>query len=191
MGYLLFEAVLRIIVRWVVVGLVCLYALGALAESPGMDSARTNVIQAGMVNGFTTYTTWPNPDTTDPFVIGVMGAQNLFIPALQRFFAKKPVFPHRQIDIREVTLKEVTDCHLLVIFGQANEQGDAILAKVASLPILTISDQAHFAESGGHVNFYHENNKLRFAINWKTTHHSNLKISSRLLRLARVIGKPK
>lgn len=181
------RTVLRIVGR--LFFFVLLLSLPTLAPAEGMDSARTNVIKAGMVNGFTAYTTWPDAQSTEPFVIGVMGQDSNFIFALERFFKKKPIAGGRQLQIKPITLEQVLDCHVVVILGDANKQAKLILSKVAKLPILTISDREHFAQSGGHVNFFSENNKLRFEINWQSTTQSKLKVSSRLLRLARVVGK--
>jgi len=182
---------LGLIGRWVLVSLFIFLSYVSVAQTPGMDSARINVIKAGMVNGFTAYTTWPDMDNEIPFVIGVMGHDKLFIPALKRFFEKKPVFGGRAINIREIIADDAVKCHVVVILGDANQYAANILSQVANRPILTISDRENFAQSGGHVNFYNQNNKLRFEVNWQSTTNSKLKVSSRLLRLARVVGKPK
>lgn len=158
------------------------------ASADGMDSARTNVIKAGMINGFTAYTTWPNYNINKPFVIGVLGADKHFIPALQRFFKRKPVTQFSSIEIKEIQLSQVTDCQVVILLGQSNQYSKEVLQRIGRLPILTISDNERFAYNGGHVSFYNENNKLRFAINWKSTTNSRLKVSSRLLRLARLVG---
>lgn len=180
---------LRFVGRLII--LVWLSTLSTSVFAEGMDSARTNVIKAGMINGFTAYTTWPHSQSDTPFVIGVMGQDNNFISALERFFNKKPLASGRTLQIRPVTVEQVLDCHVLVILGEANQQAKLVLSRVANLPILTISDHDNFAQSGGHVNFFSQNNKLRFEINWKSTTESKLKVSSRLLRLARVVGKAK
>lgn len=143
-----------------------------------------------MVTGFTTYTTWPGTAKASQFVIGVIGEDEYFITALTRFFSKKPLSGGRLLKIRRITAAQVADCQVVIILGEtANQDAKTIIAAIAHLPILTISDQVNFAASGGHVNFFNENNKLRFEINWQSTIQSNLKISSQLLRLARVVGK--
>lgn len=189
-GYFINEAVLRVIRWWIVVGLSLVVAISAFGAGEEISSARTNVIKAGMVNGFTSYTSWPQTGRSGPFVIGVMGQNALFIPALERFFEKKPVFIERQLSIRPISMDEVVNCQVVVLLGDANQHAKELISRVTNLPILTISDQKNFAELGGHVNFYSENNRLRFTINWQSTNDSKLKISSRLLRLANVVGKP-
>jgi hypothetical protein len=55
--------------------------------------------------------------------------------------------------------------------------------------VLTISDGKGFAEAGGMIELYVEEGRMRFAINMGATERSGLHLSSRLLRLAKVIRK--
>jgi hypothetical protein len=51
---------------------------------------------------------------------------------------------------------------------------------------LTVGEAEGFAISGGVINFYTQNNKLRFEINPDAAERAGLRISSQLLRLSRV-----
>ncbi len=53
--------------------------------------------------------------------------------------------------------------------------------------ILTAGDIGRFAERGGTINFYTENNKVRFKINRTAAERLGTKISSQLLRLGTII----
>lgn len=80
-------------------------------------------------------------------------------------------------------------CHLLVISAKDKKRAAAILAEVADEPVLTIGDSEDFAASGGIIGLSLQDNKVRFDINLNAAQRANLKISSRLLLLAkRVIG---
>lgn len=181
------STVRKFIGRLLIVWGLLLYATVGVAD--GMDSARTNVIKAGMINGFTAYTSWPENHEQSTFTIGVMGADQQFLAALERFFKKKQKVQGKPLSIRQIDINGVRDCQVVVILGEANAQADAIIAAIDQRPILTISDSHDFTASGGHVNFFRENNKLRFKINWRSTTRSQLKVSSRLLRLATVVGE--
>ena len=54
--------------------------------------------------------------------------------------------------------------------------------------VLTVGDVADFARQGGVVRFFNENNKIRIRINLEAAKAANLTISSKLLRLADVVG---
>ena len=61
-----------------------------------------------------------------------------------------------------------------------------------SLPILTVGEMDHFAENGGAIGFCTEDNKIRFEVNLDAAGKAGLKISAKLLALAKtVLGAPK
>jgi hypothetical protein len=78
-------------------------------------------------------------------------------------------------------------CHIVFI-GRA-EQGrfKTVLAKLARLPILTVSDIGGFAQAGGMIGLVEADQRIRFDINLATTHQANLKLSSQLLKLATIV----
>jgi hypothetical protein len=51
--------------------------------------------------------------------------------------------------------------------------------------VLTVSDVDHFLEAGGIIRFYMEGKKVRFEMNSEMAKHSQLKISSKLLKLGK------
>jgi hypothetical protein len=54
--------------------------------------------------------------------------------------------------------------------------------------IVTIGETPGFAEECGIINFYLKSGKFRFEINIEASHRENLQISSKLLRLARIVN---
>jgi len=55
------------------------------------------------------------------------------------------------------------------------------------LPVLTVGDVEHFRAEGGTITFLVEDNKVRFEIRLDTTEQAGLKVSSRVLTLAKAI----
>jgi hypothetical protein len=78
-------------------------------------------------------------------------------------------------------------CHI-VFLGRA-EQGrfKTVLAKLARLPILTVSDIDDFAQAGGMIGVVEVERSIWFAINLTVARQANLKLSSRLLKLATIV----
>ena len=62
-----------------------------------------------------------------------------------------------------------------------------VLSFFRGKPVLTISEVNGFIEQGGIINFIIVNDKIRFEINERVAKESGLKISSKLLRLARKV----
>ena len=58
-------------------------------------------------------------------------------------------------------------------------------------PTLTVSDMDRFIQKGGMVGFILDESRVRFNINLTATQEARLKISSQLLKLAKMVtGKP-
>jgi YfiR/HmsC-like len=80
-------------------------------------------------------------------------------------------------------------CHILFLAGRDKKRTVAILDSVNDAPILTVGESEGFAQQGGMIGFCLQENKVRFDVNLKAAQRANLRISSRLLLLAKsVIG---
>lgn len=87
------------------------------------------------------------------------------------------------------SLREARECHMLFISSSEKEQLPRIVAVMRGLPVLTMGDVSGFAQQGVIINFYMENNKVRFEVNEDRVKDSKLAISSQLLKLARIVRK--
>jgi hypothetical protein len=94
--------------------------------------------------------------------------------------------------IRVIWLKDpalAASCHLVFVPGAAvNPEG--ILAATAGKPILTVGESDSFATRGGVIRLFLEDEVVRFEINRTAAERNGLKISSRLLSLARLTKSP-
>ena len=158
-------------------------------QSQSEPNERMTVLKAGLVNGISNYTTWPNMADDETLIVCLLAKSHNFTESLQRFDKQKSRSKERKMKIDVVSVDKLSHCHLVVLLGDQNRQSSQLLNSVAKLSVLTISDDPQFTAKGGHISFFKENNKLRFEINYQATIDSGLKISSRLLPLARVINK--
>jgi hypothetical protein len=76
---------------------------------------------------------------------------------------------------------------ILFISSSEKEQLHDILKGISGKPILTVGDTQYFAKRGVMVNFFIENNKIRFEINMEAAKMAGLKISSNLLKMGKII----
>jgi hypothetical protein len=84
------------------------------------------------------------------------------------------------------------NCHILFVGGLDKKRQAAALASVKGEPVLTVGDSEQFVNEGGMIGFCLEENKVRFQINLKNAADAGLKISARLLILAKaVVGAPR
>jgi len=94
----------------------------------------------------------------------------------------------RPVQIRHVRNdKEVGGCHVLYISSSERKQVVQILSTAAGSNILTVGEITQFAARGGMVQFGLEDKEVRFDVNLDAALRAGLKISSRLLVLARVV----
>jgi hypothetical protein len=74
-------------------------------------------------------------------------------------------------------------CHVLFLpSGGADRR--AVLKRVATIPVLTVSDDASFLDEGGIVQLRVVSNRVRFEISAAAAHKARLRLSSQLMRLA-------
>ena len=70
------------------------------------------------------------------------------------------------------------ETHLTTLLAEAINDGS----------IVTVSEMDQFAQHGGIINFYLDGNKIRFEINVDAAQRKGLKVSSQLLRRAKIVG---
>jgi hypothetical protein len=77
---------------------------------------------------------------------------------------------------------------IIFISHSEKERLEQILKEISGLPVLTVGDTESFAKKGVILNFYIEDQKIRFEINIEAAKHAGLRISSNLLKLGKIIS---
>jgi hypothetical protein len=85
-------------------------------------------------------------------------------------------------------IRDLGNCHILFIPSAEKEHVEQIVETLGRSHVLTVGDTAGFAQRGVAVNFYLEHKKVRFEINMDAVRRAGLKISSQLLKLAKIIN---
>jgi YfiR/HmsC-like len=78
-------------------------------------------------------------------------------------------------------------CHVLFISKSETGRSAAVSDGLKRLPILTVSDSVGFAQSNGIIEFYVDSGRMRFAINTDAAARAGLRLSAKLLVLARIV----
>lgn len=149
-------------------------------------------IKAAFLYNFGRYIIWPESSYADrraPFVIGVLGTDRLGA-SLDEIAANKQI-EGRPIAVRRfATMADYKPCHVLfVAAGTPPAQRTEALLAVRRGGVLLVGEEAGFAQQGAMVNFFIEHNKVRFEINAAAAERATLKISSKLLGLAKIVGE--
>ena len=156
------------------------------------DVNREYLIKAAYLYQFGRYIQWPAhafAHDGSPLVIGVLGTDP-FSGVLEKIARTKRI-EGRPIAVRRfVSMAEYTPCHILFVSSSISaEQKAAAIHKSHQSALLLVGEEPGFAEQGGTVNFFLDENKVRFEINLEFAKQDQLKISSKLLGLAKIVGR--
>jgi len=175
-------AVLRRQVLLVLVFVLCLPGTWSGANSAALTEAQ---LKAGFLYNFAQFVEWPTPTVEDdPFVISVMGDVN-FDGALEQMQGRE--VNGRKIAVQFVDEQDdVSGCAILFIAAPDDRATASALARVGGSPVLTVGESARFTKLGGIIRLYKENDRLRFEVNVSRAQSAGLRISSKMLGLARI-----
>lgn len=144
--------------------------------------------KAGYLFNFVKFVEWPHsafPDDASPLVVGVVG--NDKTSAEIDTINGKIANGRRLVVKRFADFKALTSCHIVFVLSSEKERIRQTLAAAGSA--LTVGEIDGFAHRGGIINFTFSGNKLQLEINQASADRAGLKISAKLLSLARVIRK--
>jgi hypothetical protein len=89
--------------------------------------------------------------------------------------------------IRLESAQKAKDCQILYVSASEEPKFRSILLVTQHDQVLTVSDSPHFVENGGMIQLNLENQRVTFNVNLKTVENAGLKISSKLLQIAKVV----
>jgi len=148
-------------------------------------------VKAAYIYNFAKFVEWANgrfQDGSESVHVCVLG-DDPFGPSLEVIEGKTAV--NRKVRIkRTASLQNIRGCEILFISNSEEEHLAKILKVISGSPVLTIGDTEGYAEQGVMINFYMENKTVRFEINPKAAIRAGLRISSNLLRIAKIVAEP-
>lgn len=146
-------------------------------------------VKAVFLSKFASFVTWPDtafPAAEAPIIIGVYG-QDPF-GAYLREAVDGVVIGGRGVAVRPVADVEAAGaCHILFINEPAADRRAALIAALATKPVLTVGDVTGFAKAGGIVNFTLKRNRVSLEINPGAAAKAGLEIKTKLLSIATVV----
>jgi hypothetical protein len=167
----------------------CLLLHFSAASARQQPAAPEYRIKAAFLYNFTLYAEWPatafeSPEA--PFVLAIAG-RDPFGDELDAAVRGKTV-KGRVIDIRRFErAADVTECHLLFITSDEMKSFGQILRRFQGAPLLTVAETENFTSAGGVIRLFVQENKIQFEVNTDAAARAKLKLSSKLLSLAKVV----
>jgi hypothetical protein len=144
-------------------------------------------LKAAFLYNFVKFVDWP-PEAfageRSPLTICVYG-KDPFGKSLDGVVQGETLGERSLLVQRPEALDDLRDCQVLFVSRSERQRLAEVLARVEGAPVLTVADTDGFLRAGGIINFVLEENKVRFLINLAAAERSRLRISSKLLRLAK------
>lgn len=167
----------------------CLTTNAAISQSAEKTLTSAQV-KAAFIYNFSLFVEWPSrafEDENTPIVIGILG-DDPFGESLDNALKGKLLNERGYQIKRSKWISDIADSHILYISPSAVQDLKSILNRISGKAVLTIGDYPGLASKGVMVNFYIENEKVRFEINANAVREAQLNVSSKLLRLGKIIG---
>lgn len=153
------------------------------------DSAAEYRVKAAFLFNFAKFVEWPAKtfkDEKESMTFCTVG-EDPFRGTLDEVVSGKMIGPR---SIRILHYQQPTDvhgCQVLFIGSEQKKNIASILDHLKYSAVLSVGESYGFAQQGGIIGFILEDDKLRFAINLDVARSEQLRISAKLLSLAKTV----
>jgi len=175
-------------------GSVAVFIYCALAACVCVPAARAEEsvsveykIKAAYLLNFAKFVEWPTnrfPTPTTPIRVGVLG-KDPFGYDLERTIGGRVIEGRKCEIVRTDDAQAALSCHIVFISSSERKQLPEIFENLHRGHVLTVGESEAFTEQGGIIQFYLYENTVRFHINQQAAEKAKLRISSKLLQVAK------
>jgi len=149
-------------------------------------------VKLAFLYNFTKFVEWPAAsfrDANAPLSICIVG-DDPFSTDLEGELRTRKVGGH-PVEVKRLKPTDtLSACQIVFVPATAKNQVARIVKSLKGASTLTVGESEGFALLGGIINLTVEENKLRFEINLLAAERAKLKISSKLLSLAKIVKEP-
>ena len=164
---------------------------GAPPEAVAQDDGDVEYrVKLAFLYNFAQFVHWP-PEAfhspISPLTVCVAG-QNPFQGEIGEGLRGRTVGGH-PVEIK--TLRPNDDpkaCHMIFVRGSEKKLAQKLVGALKGSNTLTVGENGGFADLGGMINLTLDQNKVRFEINLDAATQTSLRISSKLLALAKIVN---
>jgi hypothetical protein len=162
--------------------------IALLPAAAGAQSASEPTLKAAFLYNFAKLTEWPSDalPVNAPLQLCIAGDWRV-AKALEETSKNRDVDGHPLL-VRKMDLQgPIQSCHVLYADDLDAKRTAQLLDRLKGIPVLTVSDFDSFAQLGGAANLLIEDGRMRFAVNADAAQRNKLRLSSRLLSLAKMV----
>jgi hypothetical protein len=150
-------------------------------------------IKLAFLYNFTKFVEWPPDSYRDagaPLMICIVG-HDPFSQSLEEELRTRAVGGH-PVEVKTLRANDkLSACQIVFVPVTEKDQADRIVRSLKGSKTLTVGETEGFAVLGGIINLTVEGNKVHFEINQVAAERAGLKISSRLLSIAKIVKEKK
>ncbi|MEZ5672020.1 MAG: YfiR family protein [Thiotrichaceae bacterium] len=174
------HVLLNIVLKWFV------YYMVFGASITYADNSNEYQIKSAFLYNLARMVEWPNESSNAPLVMCFMGEDvfgNTTDGIANKTIRNRPLTFRKKIALRDADI-----CHILYISPSERSNVAGIAKALGNRAILTVGDMDDFTDHGGMVNLIQDNERINIEVNLKRAERAGLKISSRLLTLAKIVN---
>ncbi|MCU7869529.1 MAG: YfiR family protein [Candidatus Thiodiazotropha sp. (ex Lucinoma borealis)] len=151
------------------------------------ESATEHELKAVFLYNFANYITWPESafqNQDSPFNYCLLGRSRIN-DSLNAVIKNETIKGRhlRLVEFQHPT--QLSECHILFIHQLDEGYPPDLLRQLAAESILTVGDDANFIPAGGAISLLQKARKIDLVISMDAVELARLKVSSKLLRLAK------
>ena len=173
---------LRVVIGALFLG-VCLFAQPY--KPTAGQAADEYRVKALFLYNFAKFVEWPAGSAPAEMCIGILG-DDPFGGELQQVIAGKTVNGHG-FTVKRLKPETAKTCQIVFVSMSEKKRFKTIFDSLKGAGVLTVGEASGFCESGGVINFEVVDSKVRFEVNLGAAERARLKLSSKLIGLARIV----
>lgn len=160
--------------------------LVVLAAAPA-GAQTASELKAAFLLSFVKFTEWP-PDAPAPGAPLVLCTTDEDVASALLGASGGREVDHRTLIVRRVKLDEpLRGCAVLHVGEIDRKQTARLATALQGASVLSVGDAEDFASSGGVIGLFVDGDRMRFAINPGAAERMRLRLSARLLNLAKIV----
>ena len=160
-------------------------ALIAATSTAAADAAPDAAVKAAFLYNFAKFTEWPALLPDAPLVVCIVDSDAIAAAFVETVHGQQ-VAGHRLEVWRPQDGSSWRTCNLVFVADPGFRLAKQ-LVEIKTLPVLTVGDGRGFSQAGGIIELYLEGGKMHFSVNLDAAERAGIRLSSRLLTLAKII----
>jgi YfiR/HmsC-like len=160
------------------------FVFGTLAAAASLEYE----VKAAFLLNFATFTEWPPTafeSPSSPLRICILGVDP-FDGSLLRTVKGESVAGHPLV-VEHPSEEGIKRCHVLFIRRAVNPRGNDLNPGTTDAPVLVVSESETLWRAGSIINFAIDGGRVRFDVNQTASLRGGLRLSPKLLRVARTV----